>query len=144
MHNLVLLIALCSITLSGCFGVGVDFLGEKNIVNNKGGTSKDDLIRIYGKPNLINKISDKEEILVYNNGLGWGGVMPYVSILIPIPVPILVPTHHNWSEYHISNNIVITETLHYTGNTNYFCGFTPEDEGSLGHPHFLCGRAKEE
>jgi hypothetical protein len=140
MKKLMLIILACPFLLSGCYGIGMAVFGPETEVSDQKSINKEDFIRIYGIPNKINKLSETDEVLIYNDGLGWSGIMPYISFFIPIPIPLAIPTHSKWREYYVSNSVVQKKKIRFTSESNCFAGYGIEDES--GSPYHWMGRCK--
>lgn len=120
------IVIFCSMMLSGCFGIGAaTYHSEQKTIDDLR-TNKEDILMIYGAPDKIDKISEIEEIMIYNKGLGWSGFMPFVSVFIPVPIPIIIPTHIKRDEYYVINGVIKSKLEKYTEMRSCFIGTGPD------------------
>jgi hypothetical protein len=130
---------LCSLFLCGCYGVGVTVSGPHEGEKIETFlTKKEQLISSRGAPSKIVTISDFEEDLYYDDGLGWSGIMPYVALGLPIPVPLFIPTHFKWTKYHIKGSRVETITAKGTRTSGCYVGWDSNVEGGGGRWEAVC------
>lgn len=121
---------LCSLCLTGCCGIGVmSFLSMENELKTDFFT-KEQLLNKRGTPDKIIRISDTEEDLIYSNGVGWSGLVPYVALGLPIPVPLSIPTHSKYIKYHVISNFVQAKTEKDTKISGCFIGYVADIEGA--------------
>lgn len=127
--------------LSGCVGAGflVSYSSSKTDEYLK---SKDELVKSQGKPIKVNRISDFEEVLVYkSDSWNWIGIMPYISIGIPIPIPLFISTGYKTFEYHVRNDMVFEIVIKQTSQKNCFTGYGLINEASSNTKfYFECDR----
>ncbi|MBU5636273.1 hypothetical protein KOM00_05955 [Geomonas sp. Red69] len=129
--KLLLIIVVC-LLLNGCYGAGVGVFSSKTVLTDQTSyLTKDDLLRRHGTPTKIEKIAETEEVYFYNNGLGWTGVMPYIAVFFPVPVPLMIPTRNNWDEYHLIGDRVQSKKSQITQISGCFWGYAPENEGTM-------------
>lgn len=88
------------ISLIGCVGIGgMTFSPQSDVSQDT--RSKAEIMKSYGTPSKIEKISEFEENLVYDTGLRWSGCIVIVGVVIPVPVPLIVPCGRNRTTFHI-------------------------------------------
>lgn len=125
----ILTILFLCLFLTGCIGVEMQTFHSGTEFSDRTGDREYDtegeVIRRNGEPSEIMKISDKEEIyLYYNLGLGWTGFVPIIWVsVIPVPMPLVIPTRKNYTEYHLVSGVVQSVTTHTTIGTDTACIF---------------------
>jgi len=140
MRKLLVLFVWCPLVLSGCIGVGA-IVYKEDTMKSKGSwaynSTKEELIQRLGKPSNINKTSDTEEILVYNNSLRVRGVIPFFeALIIPVPgIPIFMPKH-DWTEYYVTNNRISGKIDHFTTEKTCLVRYMAFNEGE--GPRWRC------
>ena len=124
------LVLLCLLLLSGCCGIGVVSFKSSETKLNTDLITKEQLLDKRGTPDKIISISNTEEDIIYNNGVGWSGVVPFIAIGLPIPIPFLVPAHMKYVKYHIDNNYIQNVTMNNTKTSECFIGYLAGIEGA--------------
>jgi hypothetical protein len=131
----ILTISIFCALLNGCIGAGlVTFSSESIHKNSMNGSTKSDVLKLNGEPSSIKKISEIEEVYIYDKGLGWTGALPYIVVtIIPVPLPLLIPTRRNYDEYHLLSEKLLSKTTHTTKTELSECilGFGIESEATM-------------
>lgn len=131
-----LLIAICFMQLSGCFGFGFYHQGEDafpptSLSRRERGEvfgphydgrrnqpyAKDEVLQVWGKPDT-RLVSESNEIWTYHRELGFSG--PMIGVLFPIP--LVVPVGYRDTRLHFSGN-TLTKVVLERGRLS-FCGLT--------------------
>lgn len=124
---------LVCIFLTGCIGIG------GGIITVHSATSHDkienynynvDYIRSHSN---VKRISDTEEVCIRDEGFGWTGVVLMIhALLIPVPVPLILPTRENYWEYQLISGKVQSATHHFSTGTSTMCfmGYGTESEAT--------------
>ena len=116
-------------SLAGCVGIGgMTFFPTSDV--SKDDRTKAEIIKSRGIPTEIEKISEFEENLVYDTGMRWSGCIVIVGVVIPVPVPLMVPSGRNQTTFHLRNDQVLE--IKDSSNKNSFCfaGYAMLNEGS--------------
>lgn len=117
-------------SLSGCgLAVGVVISKPETRIEECKFKNKAELIQQRGIPTTVDKISELDEIYYYNADIGWTGVVPVIYALIPVPVPLLLPTRKNGYEYHIHREEIVSAKQTYTEELSCFWGYATLNEG---------------
>lgn len=129
-------VAACSVFIQGCTMLGVAAIGNRsssiatpNVSNEKkciersiGGVSpitSEELLAHWGKPDNSYKDGFGQEIWRYEFGLRWNGLV----IGLIIPIPLVIPVGHDYIEFDMENNHVMSAFMKDDSGSNGFMFF---------------------
>ena len=120
--NIIGFIAFCFVVvmISGCIGIGMVTYKPKSINEESERLTKENLIEEKGKPDETGGDIYTKKI-VYKDSFTLVGVIPYVSIGLPIGAPLVIPTGKVKKEYVIKNGKTYS-TIETTLAVNCFYG----------------------
>lgn len=128
------------ISLAGCVGIGgMTFSPQSSITQDT--RSKAEIVKSYGTPSKIEKISEYEENLVFDSGLRWSGCIVIIGVVIPIPMPLMVPSGRNRTTFHIKNDQAVEMSSSFNKDSLCFAGYAMMNEGiGAGRFTFECSK----
>lgn len=108
----------------GCsVGSGAVSVGDQKIRLTGG-----DMVRVYGKPEKTSGSGDAED-WYYPAGQKWRGAVVYVIL----PIPLLVPTGHDYHVLHFRQGLCETEDFQIDADQvhDFQCGLLSDRHGSM-------------
>jgi hypothetical protein len=85
-HSTAICLFIVALSLSGCFGIAVQYPKECNNESLPGFSTKEEVVAKWGKPGKITITSTSEETWIYEKDI-WCGLIPMWGV----PVPFILP-----------------------------------------------------
>ena len=98
--------------------------------------TKQEIINLWGQPSYKKTDKDGSEVWVYRRELAWSGLIAYVAVIIPLPLPLIAPVGTRNTELYFEGEN-LKRAVYYDGDIkNIFgvgCGLFYEI------PEWVCG-----